>query len=64
VVFKDIGYYHVTADASQKIDNTIYHGIQDTIYLKIGAKESTFEREPPKETTSGTIPPTPPAIHP
>lgn len=64
VVFKDTGYYHVTADAQQKVDNSIHHGTQDTIYLKIGAKESTFEQEPSEEPTSGTIPPPPPAIRP
>lgn len=63
VVFNDTGYYHVTADARQKIDNTTYHGTQDTIYLKIGVNQSTFEREPQKEIPPGDLPP-PPATQP
>ncbi len=59
VVFEETGYYSVSADARQKVDNITYHGTQDTIYLKIGARESSFEQAPPKETTPGNtlIPP-------
>ncbi len=63
VVFQDNGYYHVTADAQQKVDSVTYHGLQDTIYLKIGAKESSFEQEPPPTTSSTDLSP-PPAIRP
>ena len=63
IVFQETGYYRITADATQKVDNVNYHGMQDTIYLKIGTSKSTFEQEPPKETTSKP-PPIPPATHP
>jgi hypothetical protein len=63
VVFNDTGYYHVTADTRQKIDNTTYHGTQDTIYLKIGVNQSKFEQEPEKEIPLWDLPP-PPTINP
>lgn len=63
VVFNETGYYHVTAGARESVDNTTYHGTQDTIYLKIGTKESTFERESPEETPPENLP-IPPAARP
>lgn len=61
VVFEEIGYCHVTLATFQKVDGVTYSSPQDTIYLKIGVNESTFEQEPPKDIPAG---PTPPSINP
>ena len=37
VVFQETGYYRVTADATQEVNNVNYHGIQDTISFTIDA---------------------------
>lgn len=63
IIFTETGYRKVTADVCEQINNVWYHSPQDTIYLKIGVNESTFEQEPPKETSDEDLPP-PPAIEP
>jgi hypothetical protein len=64
IMFKETGYYRVSAYASQKVNNVTHSGVQDTLYLKIGVTESTFEPEPQvPEPSSGDRPP-PPSISP
>lgn len=63
IVFRETGYRTVTADVCEQINNVWHHSPQDTIYLKIGVNQSTFEREPQKETPPENLPP-PPATQP
>ena len=60
VVFQDVGVYHVTADAEQKIGNVSHVSNQDTIYLKIGTNESAIEQDPSTQTNPSNSPLPPP----
>ncbi|MFC2049803.1 hypothetical protein ACFLTN_01330 [Chloroflexota bacterium] len=64
IVFRETGYHTVTADVAEQINNVWHNSPQDTIYLKIGVNESTFESEPQVPEPSPEDRPPPPAISP